>query len=81
MNLPAKIQLSPDNTEIWLRLLTISIERRDPARALELALQGPQSPGFLLTCATMAKYTMTLANGGTRYQLHFLNRIETGIQS
>ena len=29
------------------------------------------------TAAVMAKYIATLANGGDRYQLHFLNRIES----
>lgn len=28
-----------------------------------------------LTCATMAKYAATLATGGVRYQMHFLDRI------
>ncbi|MDR2903714.1 MAG: hypothetical protein LBU77_04340 [Clostridiales bacterium] len=30
------------------------------------------------TVANMVKYIATLANGGDRYQLHFLNRVESG---
>ncbi len=47
------IALDPENQEIWLRLVTISLSQKNPAKALELALQGPQSPAFLLTCASL----------------------------
>lgn len=45
--------MAPDSHELWMRLLTVSLRMKNYAKALQLTLQGPQSPGFLLTSATM----------------------------
>jgi tetratricopeptide (TPR) repeat protein len=47
------LALDPGNQEILLRMIVISLHLKDPGTALNLARQGPQGPGFLLTAAAM----------------------------
>lgn len=47
------LSMAPDNQELWMRLVSVSLRLKNYPKALELALQGPQSPSFLLTCATL----------------------------
>jgi Flp pilus assembly protein TadD len=47
------ITLDESNQDVWLRLIAISLKLNNPAKAYELARQGPETFGFLLTAATL----------------------------
>lgn len=47
------ITLDESNQDVWLRLIAISLKLNNPARAYELARQGPETFGFLFTAAAL----------------------------
>lgn len=47
------LALDDGNQDVWLRLVAINIKLNNPAKAYELARQGPETFGFMLTAATL----------------------------
>lgn len=47
------LELDEGNQDVWLRLVSINLKLNNPAKAYELARQGPDTFGFLLTAATL----------------------------
>ncbi|GEB79313.1 hypothetical protein DDE01_07280 [Desulfovibrio desulfuricans] len=47
------LALDEGNQDVWLRLVAINIKLNNPVKAYELARQGPETFGFMLTAATL----------------------------
>lgn len=47
------LALDEGNQDVWLRLVSINLKLNNPNKAYEIARQGPESFGFLLTVASM----------------------------